>query len=257
MRSEELEKQKTEQEAKAKELADTEAAVKKQCETAVAEEVARIQADERSIREKEKTEIYAEWEADKAKQKSELEKYLKSQRKKIDSELEKAHAERLEAEEKKLERIHEADLAIEEKRAELTREYEEKVADYSKKKSEYEAKLEDLREQQADLDADTELNDESYSIDISSEADSESYSMEIPEDQLEAYIMSRKADEIPDRPVESLVDKAYDTRENSAKAQELLERGVSAEEISRKTNLGIGAVTLMQAIQQREAKKET
>ena len=109
----------------------------------------------------------------------------------------------------------------------------------------------------ADLDADPELNDESYSIDISSEADSESYSMEIPEDQLEAYIMSRKADEIPDRPVESLVDKAYDTRENSAKAQELLERGVSAEEISRKTNLGIGAVTLMQAIQQREAKKET
>ena len=109
----------------------------------------------------------------------------------------------------------------------------------------------------ADLDTDTELNDESYSIDISSEADSESYSMEIPEDQLEAYIMSRKADEIPDRPVESLVDKAYDTRENSAKAQELLERGVSAEEISRKTNLGIGAVTLMQAIQQREAKKET
>ena len=109
----------------------------------------------------------------------------------------------------------------------------------------------------ADLDADSELNDESYSIDISSEADSESYSMEIPEDQLEAYIMSRKADEIPDRPVESLVDKAYDTRENSAKAQELLERGVSAEEISRKTNLGIGAVTLMQAIQQREAKKET
>lgn len=109
----------------------------------------------------------------------------------------------------------------------------------------------------ADLDADTELNDESYSIDISSEADSESYSMEIPEDQLEAYIMSRKADEIPDRPVESLVDKAYDTRANSAKAQELLERGVSAEEISRKTNLGIGAVTLMQAIQQREAKKET
>ena len=109
----------------------------------------------------------------------------------------------------------------------------------------------------ADLDTDPELNDESYSIDISSEADSESYSMEIPEDQLEAYIMSRKADEIPDRPVESLVDKAYDTRENSAKAQELLERGVSAEEISRKTNLGIGAVTLMQAIQQREAKKET
>lgn len=109
----------------------------------------------------------------------------------------------------------------------------------------------------ADLDTDPELNDESYSIDISSEADSESYSMEIPEDQLEAYIMSRKADEIPDRPVESLVDKAYDTRANSAKAQELLERGVSAEEISRKTNLGIGAVTLMQAIQQREAKKET
>ena len=75
-----------------------------------------------------------------------------------------------------------------------------------------------------DLDTDTELNDESYSIYISSEADSESYSMEIPEDQLEAYIMSRKADEIPDRPVESLVDKAYDTRENSAKPQELLER---------------------------------
>lgn len=156
LRSEELEKQKTEQEAKAKKLADTEVAIKKQCETAVAEEVARIQTDERSIREKEKGEIYAEWEADKVKQKSDLEKYLKSQRKKIDRELEKAHAERLEAEEKKLEHIHESDLAIEEKRAELTREYEEKVADYSKKKLEYEVKLEDLREQQADLDADTE-----------------------------------------------------------------------------------------------------
>lgn len=156
LKSEELEKQKTEQDEKAKELANTEAAVKKQCETAVAEEVAKIQADERSIREKEKDAIYAEWEADKAKQKAELEKYLKSQRKKVDSELEKAHAERLDAEEKKLERIHEADVAIEEKRAELTKEYEEKVAEYSKNKLEYEAKLEDLREQQADLDADTE-----------------------------------------------------------------------------------------------------
>lgn len=156
LRSEELEKQKAEQERKAKELADAEAVVKKQCENAVAEEVARIKADESSIREQEKNAIYAEWEADKAKQKAELEKYLNLQRNKVDSELEKAHAERLEAEEKKLERIHEADLAIEEKMAELTREYAEKLADYSKKKLEYEAKLEDLREQQADLDADTE-----------------------------------------------------------------------------------------------------
>lgn len=156
IRTEELDGQKAEQEKKALELADAEAQVNKQCETAVADALARIQADERSIREKEKESIYAEWEDDKAKQKKELEKYMKAQRKKVDDELEKAHAERIEAEEKKLERIREADAAIEAKRTELAIEYEEKIAGYSKKKLEYERKLEELKEQQADLDADTE-----------------------------------------------------------------------------------------------------
>lgn len=155
IRAESLNKQKEDQDAKAKELADIEAQVKKQCETAFAEEVKRIKADERSIREKEKESVYAEWEDEKAKQKKELDEYLKAQRKKVDDELEKAHSERVEAEEKKLERIHEADTAIEEKRAELTKEYEAKAAEYSRKKLEYEKKLQELTDQQADLDADS------------------------------------------------------------------------------------------------------
>lgn len=156
IREEDLGKQKEAQDAKELELKDTEAQVKKQCETAVADEIAKIKADERNIREEEKTSIYAEWESDKESQKKELEKYVKAQRKKIDSELEKAHAERVDAEEKKLERIHEADTAIEEKRQELTKEYQERAAEFSKKKLEYEKKLQELTEQQADLDADQE-----------------------------------------------------------------------------------------------------
>ena len=44
-REEKLEEQEKKQQEKEKELADTEAQVKKQCETAVADEVARIRAD--------------------------------------------------------------------------------------------------------------------------------------------------------------------------------------------------------------------
>ncbi len=166
-RSKLLEKQRMEQEEKEKELADAEALVKRQCETAVAREVEKIKADERAIREKEKEALYAEWEADKAKREKELERYVKQQRKKAEDELEKAHAARMEAEEKRLERIHEADAALEEKRAELTREYETMTAEFAKeykiktaecfeKKREYEEKLEELTQQQAELDADSE-----------------------------------------------------------------------------------------------------
>lgn len=154
IRAEALDKQKADQDAKEKELADIEAQVKEQCETAVAEEVDRIKADEHFIREQEKSALYAEWEKDKTKLKNDLEKYIKEQRKRVDDELDKAHTERVEAEEKKLERIREADAEIEKKRAELTREYETKAAEYSKKKLEYERKLQELIDKQADLDAD-------------------------------------------------------------------------------------------------------
>lgn len=155
-RAEDLDKKEEKQKEKEKELKDIEAQVKKHCETAVTEEVAKIKADERAIREAEKTAIYQEWEEDKSKQKEELEKYVKDQRKKIDEELEKAHTERVEAEEKKLERIHEADMAIEDKRAELTKEYEDKMSEYVKKKHEYEEKLRELKEDRADFDEDQE-----------------------------------------------------------------------------------------------------
>ncbi len=153
-REEKLDAQEKKQKEKEKELADTEAQVKKQCETAVAEEVARIKAEERSIRESEKEAVYKEWEEDQTKKRKELEDYVADQRKKIDAELEKAHNERVEAEEKKLERIHEADKAIEEKRAELTKEYEDKMSEYIGKKHEYERKLQELNENRADFDED-------------------------------------------------------------------------------------------------------
>ena len=155
-RAEELNKKEEEQKEKEKELKDTEAQVKKQCETAVAEEVAKIKADERAIREAEKAAIYQEWEEDKSKQKNDMEEYVKEQRKKVDEELERAHNERIEAEAKKLERIHEADKAIEDKRAEITREYEEKMSEYVKKKHEYEEMLRELKEDRADFEEDQE-----------------------------------------------------------------------------------------------------
>lgn len=153
-REEKLDEKEKKQQEKEKELADTEAQVKKQCETAVAEEVARIKSDERAIREAEKEAVYKEWEEDQAKKRSDLEKYVSDQRTKIDAELEKAHNERVEAEERKLERIHEADKAIEEKRAELTKEYEDKMSEYIGKKHEYERKLQELDEERADFEED-------------------------------------------------------------------------------------------------------
>lgn len=153
-REEKLEEQEKKQQEKEEKLANTEAQIKKQCETAVAEEVARIKADERSIREAEKEAVYREWEEEQTRKRKELEDYVIDQRKKIDAELEKAHNERVEAEEKKLERIHEADKAIEEKRAELTKEYEDKMSEYIGKKHEYERKLQELSEDRADFDED-------------------------------------------------------------------------------------------------------
>ena len=144
MRSDELDAQKKAQEEKAQELADTEEQVKRQCETAVAAEVKRIQDDERKIREKEKDAIYAEWEADKAKQKEELKTYVQQQREKTDAELAAAHAERIAAEEKKREMIREADADLEKKQAALTAEYKGKLEAYTQKKREYEEKLQDL-----------------------------------------------------------------------------------------------------------------
>ncbi|SCW81291.1 hypothetical protein SAMN02910400_02564 [Lachnospiraceae bacterium C10] len=155
-REEKLNEKEKQQQEKEKKLADTEAQIKKQCESAVAEEVARIKGDERAIREAEKTAIYKEWEEDKTNQKKELEEYVKEQRNKVDEELKKAHSERLEAEEKKLERIHEADKAIEDKRAELTKEYEDKMSEFVKKKHEYEEMLRELKEDRADFEEDQE-----------------------------------------------------------------------------------------------------
>lgn len=149
-----LDKQKRQQDEKEKTLANTQAQIDEKCKTAVSEEIARIKADERSIREKEKETLYSEWEKDKAIQKDNFEKYVKDQRKKIDDELENAHKKRLETEEKNLERIHEAYKAIEDKKAELTKEYEDKMSEYIGKKHEYERKLQELDEDRADFDED-------------------------------------------------------------------------------------------------------
>ena len=155
-RVEELDKKEEELIERENNLKETEAQVKIQCEAAVAEEVARIKADERSIRESEKKAVYKEWEDDQAAKRKDLEDYVDAQRKKIDDELEKAHNARVEAEEKRLERIHDADNAIEEKRAELIKEYEEKMSEFISKKHEYERRLQELNEEKADFDEDRE-----------------------------------------------------------------------------------------------------
>ncbi len=155
-RAVELGEQKALQEAREKRLSDVEAQVKERCEAAAAEEVLRIKADERSIREQEMTALYAEWNREKSRQKMELEEYVKSQRQKADEELEMAHAKRVKAEEQKLDKLHEADALIETKWEELTKGYEDKMAEYMQKKLEFDRKLQELEDQQADLDADSE-----------------------------------------------------------------------------------------------------
>lgn len=151
-----LNKQKDDQEKKAKELLDTQAQVKKECESAVSEEVARIKADERGIREKEKAAIFAEWESEKTAKKQELDEYIKVHREKIDEEYQKAHEERNAAEESKLAILREANKSIEEKRAELSQEYESKIKELSSRKAELEKKMEEIAEQKADLDEESE-----------------------------------------------------------------------------------------------------
>lgn len=159
VRTEELDAQQEAQEKKEKELADTEAQIKKQCDSAVADEIKKIRDDERAIREKEKESIYSEWESDKEKQKEELASYISSQRQKIDEELEQAHKERSDAEAQKLQKIHEADTEIEEKRRELTEEYTTKIREFSEKKKDLEHKLLELEEDRADLDDDRKYVD--------------------------------------------------------------------------------------------------
>lgn len=154
--SEELENRKENQVKKEKELTEKENQIKQQCESAVSREIEKIKTDERRIREGEKSAVYAEWEADKKRKSLELEKYIREKRKEIDSELSKAHAERVEAEEKRLTRIHEADADILRRRKELASEFEKKAKEYAAKKLEYERKLQELTEQQADLEADSE-----------------------------------------------------------------------------------------------------
>lgn len=155
-RAVELSEQKALQEAREKKLSDMEAQVKERCEAAAAEEVLRIKADERSIREQEMTALYAEWNRDKSRQKKELEEYVKTQRQKADEELEMAHAKRVQAEEQRLDKLHEADALIETKWEELTKGYEDKMAEYMRKKLEFDRKLQELEDQRADLDADSE-----------------------------------------------------------------------------------------------------
>ena len=155
-RAETLDSQQLKQEERAQELDEREVRINELCKSAVAEEIARIKADERKIRETERKVFYSEWEADKEEQKLALERYIQSQRLKIDAELEKAHSERLEAEDRKLERIHAADAEIEAKSAALTKEYEKKMEEYSQKKLEYLQLSQELRDDKADLDADME-----------------------------------------------------------------------------------------------------
>ena len=155
-RAETLDSQLLKQEERAQELDEREVRINELCKSAVAEEIARIKADERKIRETERKVFYSEWEADKEEQKLALERYIQSQRLKIDAELEKAHSERLEAEDRKLERIHAADAEIEAKSAALTKEYEKKMEEYSQKKLEYLQLSQELRDDKADLDADME-----------------------------------------------------------------------------------------------------
>ena len=155
-RAETLDSQQLKQEERAQELDEREVRINELCKSAVAEEIARIKADERKIRETERKVFYSEWEADKEEQKLALERYIQSQRLKIDAELEKAHSERLEAEDRKLERIHAADAEIVAKSAALTKEYEKKMEEYSQKKLEYLQLSQELRDDKADLDADME-----------------------------------------------------------------------------------------------------
>ena len=130
--------------------------IDQKCEDAVNSEIARIKADEKDIREKEKEEFETAWNEEKKRKEESLEQYISDKRKQIDDELNKAHKERLEAEEKKLERIHEADVSIEQKREELIKEYEKKMQDYVSKKAEYDQKVLELKEDIADLKEDQE-----------------------------------------------------------------------------------------------------
>lgn len=141
---------------KEKELAYSEKLIQEQCETAITLEIRRIKDNERAIREEEKEIIYAEFEDIKTQKKKDLDDYIKEQREKVDVELELAHTERIKAEDLKYKKLQHTNAEIEEIRAKLTREYEEKAREIANRKLEYELKLQDLVDQQADLDADRE-----------------------------------------------------------------------------------------------------
>ncbi|WP_026527786.1 hypothetical protein [Butyrivibrio sp. VCD2006] len=151
-----LNEQEDKQEKKAKELLDIQAQVKKTCESAVSDEIARIKADERAIREKEKKVFFAEWEAEKAREKKKLEDFIAECRKKAEDELDKAHDERTSAEEIRLIKIREANKVIEEEREKLSEEYKEKIAELSSRKVELDRKMEDIAEQEAELKEESE-----------------------------------------------------------------------------------------------------
>ena len=113
--------------------------------------IAEIRADEQRIREDEHENLLSAWEEEADSKRVALASELESQRTATSEELQKAHDLRLAAETERLERVHSADKEIEERYAQLSNEYQAKMAelnaalaDYQRKKAEYDMDLEEL-----------------------------------------------------------------------------------------------------------------
>lgn len=113
--------------------------------------IAKIRADEQSIREAEYKALQVLWKEEANSKRTALALELESQRAVTADELKKAHDLRIAAETERLERVHSADKEIQDKYAEITSEYKAKMAelqkalsDYQRKKAEYNMELEEL-----------------------------------------------------------------------------------------------------------------
>lgn len=113
--------------------------------------IAEIKADEQRIRESEYKELRSTWDKEAENKRAALSAELEFQRTKTAEALEKAHNLRLTAENERLEKIHSADKEIQERYSHLATEYQERLAkldialaDYQRKKAEYDMELEEL-----------------------------------------------------------------------------------------------------------------
>lgn len=113
--------------------------------------IAEVKADEHRIREDEYQALRSSWEEKAESERTALSAELESQRTATADELKKAHELRVAAETERLERVHSADKEIQERYAQLTTEYQLKLtelnaalADYQRKKAEYDMELEEL-----------------------------------------------------------------------------------------------------------------